>query len=117
MSSASPKVHEPSMEEILASIRRIIADDQEAMQEGQGAEPSSPSSPLRNVLDLAERQPSFPTAAASSAKEEDELQDIEAAYPARDEARQRSPAASEGLQPSAIALFHRYHCPCAYAVR
>ncbi|MGL4812898.1 MAG: PopZ family protein [Beijerinckiaceae bacterium] len=30
MSAASPKSHEPSMEEILASIRRIIADDQPA---------------------------------------------------------------------------------------
>jgi cell pole-organizing protein PopZ len=29
MSSANPKVHEPSMEEILASIRRIISDDQD----------------------------------------------------------------------------------------
>src|SRR4051812_18177571 len=28
MSAASPKTQEPSMEEILASIRRIIADDQ-----------------------------------------------------------------------------------------
>ena len=29
MNSASPKVQDPSMEEILASIRRIIADDQD----------------------------------------------------------------------------------------
>jgi uncharacterized protein len=30
MSPANPKPQEPSMEEILASIRRIIADDQDA---------------------------------------------------------------------------------------
>ncbi|MET0429122.1 MAG: DUF2497 domain-containing protein [Microvirga sp.] len=30
MSSAHPKAHEPSMEEILASIRRIISDDQDS---------------------------------------------------------------------------------------
>ena len=32
MGSASLKVNEPSMEEILASIRRIIADDEEPQQ-------------------------------------------------------------------------------------
>jgi cell pole-organizing protein PopZ len=52
MGSASLKVNEPSMEEILASIRRIIADDHEAVQP---AEPEKPeSSPLKNVLDIAE---------------------------------------------------------------
>lgn len=53
MGSASLKINEPSMEEILASIRRIIAEDQEAMI-GPGAGDDAPS-PLRNVLDLAER--------------------------------------------------------------
>ncbi len=52
MGSASLKANEPSMEEILASIRRIIADDQETVRP---AEPeSSSSSPLKNVLDIAE---------------------------------------------------------------
>ncbi len=52
MSSASLMINEPSMEEILASIRRIIADDQEAM----GASiPVENSSPLKSVLDLTER--------------------------------------------------------------
>jgi len=32
MSAVNAKVHEPSMEEILASIRRIIADDQEELR-------------------------------------------------------------------------------------
>jgi cell pole-organizing protein PopZ len=52
MGSASLKANEPSMEEILASIRRIIADDQEPVRP---AEPeASGSSPLKNVLDIAE---------------------------------------------------------------
>lgn len=56
MSAASPqiqdkaadKAHEPSMEEILASIRRIIADD-------QAAKPSEPEpDEADDILDLAE---------------------------------------------------------------
>ena len=56
MSAASPqiqdkaadKAHEPSMEEILASIRRIIADD-------QAAKPSEPEpADIDDILDLAE---------------------------------------------------------------
>ncbi|WP_375463901.1 PopZ family protein [uncultured Methylobacterium sp.] len=62
MSAASPKIqdkaaekaHEPSMEEILASIRRIIADD-------QAVKPAEPAPPARapalqndEVLDLAD---------------------------------------------------------------
>ena len=58
MSAASPKVqdkaadkaHEPSMEEILASIRRIIADDQAA----KPAEPANHAPEPDDVLDLAE---------------------------------------------------------------
>ncbi|WP_376773094.1 PopZ family protein [Microvirga aerilata] len=52
MGSASLKANEPSMEDILASIRRIIADDQETLQPPEPEVP--PPSPLRNVLDLAE---------------------------------------------------------------
>ena len=56
MSAASPqiqdkaadKAHEPSMEEILASIRRIIADDQAAKP--SEPEPDEPD----DILDLAE---------------------------------------------------------------
>ena len=60
MSAASPKVsdkaQEPSMEEILASIRRIIADDQNAKAEGPAAPRPAPPPPPENddVLDLAE---------------------------------------------------------------
>ncbi len=39
MNQANPKTDEPSMEEILASIRRIIADDQESAQKGDDEDP------------------------------------------------------------------------------
>ena len=52
MSSASFKAGEPSMEDILASIRRIISDDQEAIR---APEPEEAYSPLKTVLDIAER--------------------------------------------------------------
>lgn len=52
MGSSSLKVNEPSMEDILASIRRIISDDQEVPQPSEPQEPSS--SPLKSVLDIAE---------------------------------------------------------------
>lgn len=47
---AAEKAHEPSMEEILASIRRIIADDQAA----KPAEAEPAPVPDDDVLDLAE---------------------------------------------------------------
>ncbi|MEG9501847.1 MAG: DUF2497 domain-containing protein [Methylorubrum extorquens] len=60
MSAASPKVQdktqEPSMEEILASIRRIIADDQ-APKTVEAEAPPAPAAALPpddDVLDLAE---------------------------------------------------------------
>ena len=64
MSSANSKIHEPSMEEILASIRRILADDQEVLR-GAGRDRAEPSS-LANVLDLTERQSAQPTALLKS---------------------------------------------------
>ncbi|MBX9933100.1 MAG: DUF2497 domain-containing protein [Methylobacterium sp.] len=63
MSAASPKVQdkgpdlgtEPSMEEILASIRRIIADDQNAKTEDPQPSRASPPLPENDdILDLAE---------------------------------------------------------------
>ena len=50
MGSASLKVNEPSMEEILASIRRIIADDQERAAREAGGESLAPD----DVLDIAD---------------------------------------------------------------
>ena len=58
MSAASPKVQdkatEPSMEEILASIRRIIADDQIAKAEEETSPRAAPTPENDDVLDLAE---------------------------------------------------------------
>ena len=63
MSAASPKVpetakaspaHEPSMEEILASIRRIIADDQDGKPSEEAAPQPAPRPVNDDVLDLAE---------------------------------------------------------------
>jgi uncharacterized protein len=49
MGSMNLKVNEPSMEDILASIRRIISDEQEP----EFQEP--PLSPLKTVLEITER--------------------------------------------------------------
>jgi uncharacterized protein len=66
MSAANAKTQEPSMEEILASIRRIIADDQEApkppeseaVAEAPAPKPALPAAiPEEDVLDLAEVAP------------------------------------------------------------
>ena len=60
MSAASPvvpdKAQEPSMEEILASIRRIIADDQNAKAEVMESVRAAPPPPENDddILDLAE---------------------------------------------------------------
>ncbi|GJD55412.1 PopZ family protein [Methylobacterium dankookense] len=71
MSAASPKIqdktaekaHEPSMEEILASIRRIIADDQ-AAKPGDAPPAKAPPPPPEpeDVLDLAEFAEPAPSA-------------------------------------------------------
>lgn len=51
---AAEKAHEPSMEEILASIRRIIADDQAAKPAEEPPPPPMPTPDEDDVLDLAE---------------------------------------------------------------
>lgn len=55
MSAVNPKAHEPSMEEILASIRRIIADDQQELQAVE-ANRHSETAALRSIRDRSERQ-------------------------------------------------------------
>jgi uncharacterized protein len=77
MSAASPKAQEPSMEEILASIRRIIADDQEGPKAAQPAVPPAP--PVRPVA-----PPPAPPAARPKAEEEVlDLADIATPVPPR----------------------------------
>jgi hypothetical protein len=57
--TASAKIQEPSMEEILASIRRIIADDQDGPRaQPVVAPPAPPPAAVNDVLDLADLQPS-----------------------------------------------------------
>ncbi len=53
--TASAKIQEPSMEEILASIRRIIADDQDGPR--ASAAPAAAPSADNDILDLADLQP------------------------------------------------------------
>ena len=87
MSAASPRQQDPSMDEILASIRRIIADDQDAtVVQAKRPEPDTTED---EVLDLAELEPSPTYHSAETGTEvpeltfqEDEQPDI-AASPGR----------------------------------
>jgi cell pole-organizing protein PopZ len=69
MSSANPKSHEPSMEEILASIRRIISDDQPA----GGDRPIDPEEPVVTRSELSVAVPPHLT----SVPLEDDILDLE----------------------------------------
>jgi cell pole-organizing protein PopZ len=60
------KAQEPSMEEILASIRRIIADD-DAGKPGKAPEPAAPSKPAAAAPTAASARPATPPSAASPA--------------------------------------------------
>lgn len=61
MSAAPAKSADPSMEEILASIRRIIADDDETKVQEPEPQPTGPAAsldePADDVLDLATMDP------------------------------------------------------------
>jgi cell pole-organizing protein PopZ len=58
MSAASAKTQEPSMEEILASIRRIIAEDQDvAKEQEQEQEPAAEEKPAPEPEPEAEAEP------------------------------------------------------------
>jgi cell pole-organizing protein PopZ len=91
--SQSAKAHEPSMEEILASIRRIIADDDTPRAAAPKPEPVAPP-PLRAVAPppSAPAPPSPPRPVLKSSAEQDETSAMLTALdsPATDEA----PAAS-----------------------
>ena len=115
MGSMNLKVNEPSMEDILASIRRIISDDQEPVHEPAFHEPEA--SPLKTVLDIAERHLSsgFYQEPLEAAEEEKSLlqgdsfagersidrlvESYDAAEPTRSVAAARAPAAQAFGQP------------------
>lgn len=78
--SALAKGNEPSMEEILASIRRIIADDQQAvLAEKEATPPPSPpvakfiAEPEDEVLDLGVAAKPLPPEPAPEQKGQDEV--------------------------------------------
>ncbi len=72
MSQANPKTDEPSMEEILASIRRIIADDQEAARKGDEEDPFEQAMADAIGDDGAEMPDAFEAASAEDEGEEDD---------------------------------------------
>ncbi len=89
MSAAQPKPtetkpSEPSMEEILASIRRIISDDQ-ASRPAAKAAPEPPPAP---APEARQPEPPPPPAPAPVQDEEEEILDL-APKPARDEMGRR----------------------------
>ena len=73
MSQANPKTDEPSMEEILASIRRIIADDQEAARKGDEEDPFEQAMADAIGDDGAEMPDDFGSAALAEEEEDDVL--------------------------------------------
>jgi uncharacterized protein len=96
MSAASLKASEPSMEEILASIRRIISDDQETMRTPEPEE--TVPSPLKNVLDIAERHaapiviPARDDAEAKAVPESFAMEDVISSIVSGYEREQAAPA-------------------------
>jgi cell pole-organizing protein PopZ len=74
--------HEPSMEEILASIRRIIAEDNDAPEAGSEGEAKAPAAPAEaapateddDVLELTEVVEEEPMADAPAMKAPTELE-------------------------------------------
>jgi cell pole-organizing protein PopZ len=88
MSAASPKLQEPSMEEILASIRRIIAEDQ------AGAAQRPPVPPLTAALRSRELPDAVNAAPAAQVT----------ALPAREPARPGEPTPAAATSPEAPAM-------------
>jgi cell pole-organizing protein PopZ len=77
--SAQPKPNDPSMEDILASIRRIIADDQ-----AKAAEPAKPEpepEPAEDVLDLGPSLRAAPPTPASYDQDDVDLMFRETSEP------------------------------------
>jgi uncharacterized protein len=74
MSSANPKIQEPSMEEILASIRRIIADDQDGVRPAANMPAAEPPQD-DDVLDLADLSQPGPAARLELEREDVSFRD------------------------------------------
>ena len=72
------KAQEPSMEEILASIRRIIADDDASKTPPRAPEPprGGACGPHRRLLEPVEPEVEEPEPVAASADVEEETADI-----------------------------------------
>jgi cell pole-organizing protein PopZ len=80
MNAANPKTQEPSMEEILASIRRIIADDQDGGKAVSAPPLTAAAKPAPDdVLDLGEVATPVNPRAASLEMEHDDIGSREAA--------------------------------------
>lgn len=76
MSQANPKTDEPSMEEILASIRRIIADDQEAAKKGDDEDPFEQAMAEAIGDDGAEMPEAYDTAPEADEDDDDDVLDL-----------------------------------------
>ena len=98
------KAQEPSMEEILASIRRIIADDDAAKTPAKAAEPAKPAAAAPRPA--APQPPPRPAAAApppaaSAANSQDDIDAMFGSFDAPDTA---PAAAPEPAQPDILDL-------------
>jgi len=89
--SQAAKVQEPSMEEILASIRRIISDDDVGKPSAKGAEPVV-SPPLPAPHQAAAQAPAEPESQAMS---QDDIDAMLASFDAAGGAADPEPAAAE----------------------
>jgi uncharacterized protein len=90
------KAQEPSMEEILASIRRIIADDDAAKTPAKAAEPPKPAPPKP----APPARPAAPPAASATNSQDD----IDAMFSGLDDAPETAPAAPAPAQPDILDL-------------
>jgi cell pole-organizing protein PopZ len=98
--SATAKAHEPTMEEILASIRRIISDDDPAPAKGAPGASSKPAAPAKQPESAASADPKAQQGASTrdtGAAQDLGQDDIDAMFAAMDT---EQPAAAE---PSAVA--------------
>ena len=105
------KAQEPSMEEILASIRRIIADDDAAKTPAKAAEPKPPAPPPRAPAPQPAARQAVPAAPAPSAANSQD--DIDAMFGSLD-APDTAPAA-ELAQPDILDLTEAMEASAAQA--